>query len=95
MDDEEVISRAAAVAQEFFLAGDVEGKLRVLRGGEGVQREASEYFRARGVAVITTSSPLREICKSTSARAAAISAPASAPSWPLTRALPATIICGV
>ena len=52
VDDEEVISRAAAVAQEFFLAGDVEGKLRVLRGGEGVQREASEYFRARGVAVI-------------------------------------------
>ncbi len=52
VDDEEVISRAAAVAQEFFLAGDVEGKLRVLRGGEEVQREASEYFRARGVKVI-------------------------------------------
>jgi hypothetical protein len=51
-DDEEVISRAAAVAQEFFLAGDVEGKLRVLRGGEEVQREAGEYFRGRGVAVI-------------------------------------------
>lgn len=51
-DDEEVISRAAAVAQEFFLAGDVEGKLRVLRGGEAVQREAAEYFRGHGVEVI-------------------------------------------
>ena len=52
VDDEEVISRAAAVAQEFFLAGDVEGKLRVLRGGDDVRREAAEYFRGRGVAVI-------------------------------------------
>ncbi len=52
VDDEEVISRAAAVAQEFFLAGDVEGKLRVLRGGDDVRKEAAEYFRGRGVAVI-------------------------------------------
>ena len=46
--DEQVIARAAEVAQRFFRAEATEEKLALLRGGEEARQLAREHFKAHG-----------------------------------------------
>lgn len=50
--DEQVIARAAEVAQRFFRAEAVEEKLALLRGGEEARQLAREHFKEHGPEVL-------------------------------------------